>query len=145
MTSWLAFVGGLQGSLIMSGDELRPGVLASAGVVAATLVADAALIPHFGAQGAAIAGAGTSVLTVIVFGALQHRTLGLRPPLPPWGALTAAGVAGSLAALTARQPLVVPCSIGIIGYLIVLVATKTIGRDDLDFARAVLRRQPPQR
>lgn len=136
---WLTLVALVQGTVISAGDHLREGLTTAALVTAATLVLDVVLIPTFHVTGAAIAGAATSIITVLAFAALHRRTVSLRTPAPRPHLLAATGFAVAVG-LALRAA---PAGLGMTGttaaFLVGAFVARAVPPEDVERFRSVLR------
>lgn len=89
----LAILGWVQGSVVLAGDHVGRALRGFGGVLVAAVLVDLALIPGFGAPGAAVATVLIAVTSCVVFDRLNRRTLGIATPVPDAGVAIASVVA----------------------------------------------------
>lgn len=139
---WLAFVAYVQGSLIIAGDFQRRGVLVAAAITAVVVVLDLALVPAFGAQGAASASLVTAVVTVFAFARFHRAHAGITTMVPPPGILLAALAAGVAAWLLRFQVLPAALLLSFLTYALALVVTRSVTASDVARLQAIIGRPP---
>jgi O-antigen/teichoic acid export membrane protein len=102
---WLAVLGWVQGSVVLAGGSTSRALRASLVLLACAATLDLALIPNFGASGAAIASVGASVVACCVFDFLNRETLGIRTPTPSIALVLSCVVSGAvMLVLTGVEP-----------------------------------------
>jgi O-antigen/teichoic acid export membrane protein len=112
-------------TLLTGGGKMRTIVVGYVIALAGQAVANALLIPRYGAVGAAAGTVGAYVLLAIVLmGAL--RTLGVKVPLGAMlGHLAATALMGAVVLATRHLPLPIPVGLGGLVYLLVLMAVSS--------------------
>lgn len=126
-----AAIGYLQGSLLMASDHARRGARVAGEITAVIVVLDVALIPKYGAVGAAVASLVTSIVTVVMFARFHRTTSGIITRWPPLRAIGAALACGVAAWGLRELPLVVPIAVGGTLYVVIVIATRLFGLADV--------------
>jgi O-antigen/teichoic acid export membrane protein len=139
---WLAFLAGLQSSAILAGPRVWRAVPVTAAVVAMIVALDLALVPSFGAVGAAAATVAGSVVMVLALGRFLARTAGLRTPWPAPGVLLAGVLTAAVSAVLAPVGLLVAAPAAGLVFVAVVFATGAVTRADLVRVRALAQRSP---
>jgi len=139
---WIAFLAGLQSSAILAGRRVWRAVPVIGAVVAMILALDLALVPPFGAVGAAAATVAGSIVMVAALGRFLARTAGLRTPRPAAGVLVAGVLTAVVGALLAPAGLLPATAAAVAVYLTVVLATGAVTRADLARVRLLARRVP---
>ncbi len=137
---WIAFLAALQSAAILAGERVWRAVPLIAAVVAIIVALDLALVPPFGAVGAAAATAAGSVVMVFALGRFLHRTAALRTPRPAVGILVAGLATAATAWVLAPVGLVVAGAAGTAVYAVTVIGTGAVTGSDLARLRAVTRR-----
>ena len=138
---WVALIGYAQGALLVAGADQRRGIVVAGVVTTVMAVFDLALIPPFGAAGAAAAALLTSIATVFAFASFHRKTNGIATPAPPLGALVAAAAAATTGVLVAPSAgvLLAGAAIALV-FVAVAAATQTVHVDDFARVRHLLHR-----
>lgn len=132
---WLDFVGGLQGALVIAGDNLRRAVRLELMVMSLLVVLDVVLIARWGGRGAAAAIALFQVVNVAVFRRFNRTTSGVTTPLPPARFVLAAAACGLAAWPAGQVALPLGIAAGGVAYATVLLATRAVTSTDVDVIR----------
>ena len=136
---WLAFLAALQSAAIVAGERVWRAVPVAAGAMAVMVGLDVALVPPFGAVGAAAATVVGTVVMVVAFGRFLARTAGLRTPRPAPGVL-AAGVLAALVAAALAPAGLVPAGLAAAGvYAAAVLSTGAVRGADLARLRSLAR------
>jgi O-antigen/teichoic acid export membrane protein len=98
LSVWLAVLGWAQGAVVLAGGSTARALRASLVLLLTAGVLDLALIPTFGAMGAAIATVGAAVMACAVFDFLNRETMGVATPRPSFALVGSSLVAGLLMA-----------------------------------------------
>jgi O-antigen/teichoic acid export membrane protein len=95
------------GTMLITGDRLRPYLVVTLTAAALNLGANVALLPRFGASAAAWTTVGTEWFVVVSLALVTSRTLGIVPPISrALTCLAALGVASGAGLITARFGLI---------------------------------------
>ena len=137
---WIAFLAGLQSSAILAGRRVWRVVPVVASVVVFIVVLDLALVPPFGAVGAAAATVVGAVVMVLALGRFLARAEGLRTPRPAPGVLLAGVLTAVVSALLAPAGLLVAAPVAGLTFGAVVLATGAVTRADLRRVQALLAR-----
>lgn len=138
---WAGFLLAAQGSLLTSSED--PGKVVPLGItmllVNAALVA--ALLPPYGAVGAAWATVATQAIGLVLYARTARSLTGVRTPWPD-PRLAVAGAGAAATALALRDVgLAAALPAGVVVYTGLVVVLGAVGRDDLDDARSRLGRR----
>jgi O-antigen/teichoic acid export membrane protein len=125
---WLFFLAGVQGSLVLAAGLAVPALRVSLVHLVVIVVLDLALIPFFGAVGAAVATAIAQAAATLLMAAFTRRRLGLRTLLPSARMVLAAVATGVVAALAGDRWLPLGVVAGAGTYVAVLFATGELRR-----------------
>ncbi|HEV3449897.1 MAG TPA: oligosaccharide flippase family protein [Acidimicrobiia bacterium] len=128
---WLAFLAALQSAAIVAGDRVWPAVPVAAAAMAVMVGLDLALVPPFGAVGAAAATVAGTVVMVGAFGRFLARRAGLRTPRPAVGVLAAGVLAAVVSAVLAPTGLVPAAAGGLLAYAAAVLASGAVRRADV--------------
>ncbi|MBV8980163.1 MAG: polysaccharide biosynthesis C-terminal domain-containing protein [Acidimicrobiia bacterium] len=134
---FLQFTIFIQMALVNSTESPRRGIAPAFFVAGITVAADAALIPPFGASGAAAALVISWAVGIIVYGTFLRRLIGIRTPLPSPGMLAAVG-ALIAAALPLRHDTALAVVAGGAAYVIVLLLTRVVTLNDVARLRSAV-------
>lgn len=139
---WLTWVIFVQGSLLMAGNFVRRGLPVVALVAGATVALDAAIVPTYGAVGAAIAMLLAWVFAGVALDRFHRRTVGVPTPLPSGRLALAAAVMGLAVAALRDAPLPVPVLAGVAVYAVAVAVTGAVTAADVRRFRQMLDRSP---
>lgn len=129
---WLTFAVSLMGTVLMSSERIRRVVPVAAGITATTVSLDLALIPHWGAIGAASATVVATVVAALVFTMVSGRWGEPRVPWPPLPLLVAGGAAGYVGHLVDQSRLgALSLLVGPGLFGVAAVSLRSIRREDL--------------
>jgi O-antigen/teichoic acid export membrane protein len=134
---WLAFLAALQTAAILAGDRVWRAVPVAAGAMVVMVGLDVALVPRFGAVGAAAATVAGTVVMVTAFGRFLRRTSGLRTACPSLRVLGAGVVTAAVAARLAPTGLVAAGAAASIVFAGLVLVTGAVRRADVDRLRAL--------
>lgn len=135
---WLTFVILVQGALVMAGEAVGRGIVVGAMIAVVTVVLDVVLVPPFGAVGAAAATAAAWAFGAVALHHHHRRAHGIRTPLPSRGQLAATAAMVAVTVPFHDAPLAVPLFLGGVVYVLGLVVTGAVGRDDVRRFQAVV-------
>lgn len=136
---WLSLLVSLLGSTVIAAGLGRPVIPISASVAVVGVILDVALVPTYGATGAAWAAVGAQVVAVAAFSAFAWRRIDLWITLPHVGVLVASAGAGVVAWLSMPWLDLAAAAAGAVTYAVLVVVTRGIGREDLAVLRAAVR------
>jgi O-antigen/teichoic acid export membrane protein len=136
---WLSLLVSLLGSAVIAAGLGKPMIPISAGVAVAGVLLDIALVPPYGATGAAWAAVGAQIVAVVGFSAFAWRRIDLWITLPHVGVLVAAAGAAVVTWLSLPSLGLAAAGVGALVYVVLLVVTRGIGRDDIAVLRAAVR------
>jgi O-antigen/teichoic acid export membrane protein len=136
---WIAFLAGLQLAAILAGERVWRAVPVAAGAMAVMVGLDVALVPRYGAVGAAAATVAGTVVMVVVFGRFLHGSSALRTGMPPLRVLGAGVVTAAVAALLAPAGLVPAGAVAAAVFVGLVLVSGAVRRADVARLRALVR------
>jgi len=132
-------IAGLQTAAILAGERIWRAVPVAAGAMAVMVGLDLALVPRFGAPGAASATVAGTIVMVVVFGRFLRDTSGLRTSFPSLRILGAGVVTAAVAALLAPTGLVAAGASAALVFVVLVLVTGAVRRADVTRLRALVR------
>jgi len=139
----LGFVIYLQSALLMSGDVIRRGMGVVAFNAIQTLALDVVLVPLYGARGAATAVVVSSVISAWNLDRFHRRTIGIPTPLPSPGIVASTVALAAVVLVVRAHSFLGAVAAGAAAYVVTLVLTRAVTRQDVTRFAAILRRRSP--
>lgn len=134
----LLFITGLQGTVLAADSDERGLVIVTLWVGASTVALDLAVVPLFGANGAAVVMVVVRVLAFVLFTLRLRRVPRIHTPRPAPGLVVAAAAAAGGGFATANIGLVVSVGTSALAFLAVAVVLRGIRKDDLALVKRTL-------
>lgn len=128
---WMTWLIYTQSALIMAGDSMKQAVRLGLQIAAVTVALDVALVPAFGATGAAAAMVASWTFSVVVLHRFARRTSGVVTVLPSLRVLAPAAAMGAVVLALRNQPVAVPVVVGGILYTAGVLCSRAVTLDDL--------------
>jgi O-antigen/teichoic acid export membrane protein len=132
----LMIASGVAGPLLVALGRERSTMFISAGAAALNVAANVVLIPLLDARGAALATVGTEVVVLLAASVILARALRPRLDGAQLAKIALAGLAGAVVVWALPGHVLVRIAAGVILYVGLLVATRAVGRRQLELTRA---------
>jgi O-antigen/teichoic acid export membrane protein len=138
----LLFITGLQGTVLAADSDERGLVIVTAWVGALTVALDIAVVPVFGAPGAALVMVVVRIVAFVLFTLRVRRIGGISTPLPAPGLVVAAVLSTAGGYAMRDTGMVASCAVAVVVFAAVALVSRGVRRDDLAMARRALGQRP---
>lgn len=138
----LLFITGLQGTVLAADSDERGLVIVTAWVGALTVALDIAVVPVFGAPGAAWVMVVVRLVAFVLFTMRVRRIGGIATPLPAPGLVVAAVMSTAGGYAMRDTGMVASCAVAAVVFAAVALVLRGVRREDLAMARRALGQRP---